>query len=117
MDNKDYLSNKDIVIKVLMDYKGDLGQLGEIRDKVKIEFEHLKPDLVIVFGDVTSTLATALYSKMLNIELAHIESRLRSGNLSMPEEVNRILTDHISNYYFVIEQCGVYPKHPRTKKT
>ena len=90
-----------------MDYKGDLGQLGEIRDKLKKEFEKLKPDLVIVFGDVTSTLAAALSSKMLNIELAHVESGLRSRDIKMPEEVNRILTDHITKYYFVTDQSGV----------
>lgn len=107
VNNEEYLKNKDAVINELMNYNGDLGQLGEIRDKLKKEFEHLKPDLVIVFGDVTSTLAAGLASKTLNIELAHVESGLRSGDLKMPEEVNRILTDHITKYYFVTEQSGV----------
>ena len=107
VDNKHYLSNKDLVIKELIDYKGNLGQLGEIRDKVKREFEHLKPDLVIVFGDVTSTLAAGLASKMLNIDIAHVESGLRSRDIKMPEEVNRILTDHITKYFFVTEQSGL----------
>lgn len=107
VNNVDYLKDKDAVIQELMKYDGDLGQLGEIRDKLKVEFEKRKPDLVIVFGDVTSTLAAGLAAKTLNIDLAHVESGLRSGDLSMPEEVNRVLTDHISKYYFVTEQSGV----------
>lgn len=107
VNNGEYLKNKDTVINELMNYKGDLGQLGEIRDKLKIEFEKLNPDLVIVFGDVTSTLAAGLSAKMLNIDLAHVESGLRSGDMLMPEEVNRVLTDHITKYYFVTEQSGV----------
>jgi UDP-N-acetylglucosamine 2-epimerase (non-hydrolysing) len=105
--NTEYLKDRNIVIDELISYKGDLGQLGEIRDKLKLEFEKGKPDLVIVFGDVTSTLAGGLAAKMLNIDVAHVESGLRSGDLQMPEEVNRILTDHITNYYFITEQSGV----------
>lgn len=108
VNNLEYLKDKDQVIKDLIAYEGELGQMGEIRDKLKKEFEHLKPDLVIVFGDVTSTLATGLASKMLDIDIAHVESGLRSGDIKMPEEVNRILTDHITKYYFVTEQSGVY---------
>ena len=63
--------------------------------------------LVIVFGDVTSTLAAGLAAKTLNIDLAHVESGLRSRDILMPEEVNRILTDHITKYYFITEQSGV----------
>ena len=107
INNKEYLNNKDDVIEELMNYSGELGQLGEIRDKLKIEFEKINPDLVIVFGDVTSTLAAGLSAKILNIDLAHIESGLRSGDMLMPEEVNRILTDHISKYYFITEQTGI----------
>ena len=107
VNNDDYLINKDKVIEDLMSFKGDLGQLGEIRDKLKLEFDTINPDLVIVFGDVTSTLSAGLASKMLNIKLAHVESGLRSGDLKMPEEVNRILTDHITDYYFVTEQSGL----------
>lgn len=106
-NNLEYLKNKDKVIEDLINYKGELGQMGEIRDKLKKEFEHLKPDLVIVFGDVTSTLAAGLASKMLNIDVAHVESGLRSNDIRMPEEVNRILTDHITKFYFVTEQSGV----------
>ena len=107
VNNGEYLKNKDTVINELMNYEGDLGQLGEIRDKLKNKFKELKSDLVIVFGDVTSTLAAAVAAKTLSIDVAHVESGLRSGDIKMPEEVNRILTDHITKYYFITEQSGV----------
>lgn len=65
-----------------------------------------QPDLVLVVGDVNSTLAGALAAKKMNLKLAHIESGLRSNDLSMPEELNRIETDKISDYYFITEQSG-----------
>lgn len=107
VNNGEYLKDKNAVIQELMNYDGDLGQLGEIRDKLKIEFEKLEPDLVVVFGDVTSTLSAGLASKLLNIDIVHVESGLRSGDMLMPEEVNRVLTDHITKYYFITEQSGV----------
>ena len=107
VENKEYLKNKDKVINDLISYDRELGQLGEIRDKLKIEFGKINPNLVIVFGDVTSTLAAGLVAKELNIDLAHVESGLRSGDMLMPEEVNRVLTDHITKYYFITEQSGV----------
>jgi UDP-N-acetylglucosamine 2-epimerase (non-hydrolysing) len=108
INNTDYIKNLDKVIKDLLNYDATkLGQLGEIKNLLKQEFIKHKPDLVIVFGDCTNTLASALSAKELDIPIAHIESGLRSGDLSMPEEVNRMLTDHISTYYFVTEQSGV----------
>ena len=106
-NNKKFLEDKDNAIQELINYNGDFGQLGEIRDKLLIELKKINPDLVIVFGDITSTIAASLSSKKLNIEIAHVESGLRSGDISMPEEVNRILTDHIATYYFVTEQSGI----------
>jgi UDP-N-acetylglucosamine 2-epimerase (non-hydrolysing) len=107
-NNVEYLKNKDKVIKdLLITDSNILGQIGEIRNKLKIEFKKIKPDLVIVFGDVTSTLASALSAKILGIKIAHVESGLRSSDLAMPEEVNRILTDYIADYYFVTEQSGI----------
>ena len=72
----------------------------------KIFAEH-KPDLVMVVGDVNSTAAGALAAKKLNIKVAHVESGLRSFDQSMPEELNRILTDNITDYFFVTEQSGI----------
>jgi UDP-N-acetylglucosamine 2-epimerase (non-hydrolysing) len=108
VNNLEYLNNKSQAIKELMDTDGNiLGQLGEIRDKLSIEFKKICPDLVMVFGDITSTLAASLAAKKLSVDIAHVESGLRSGDLTMPEEVNRILTDHISKYYFVTEPSGI----------
>jgi len=78
---------------------------------IMIEFEKIllneKPDLVIVVGDVNSTIACSLTACKLHIKVAHIVAGLRSFDRSMPEEVNRILTDSISDYLFVTEKSGL----------
>ena len=66
-----------------------------------------KPDLLLVPGDVNSTLAGALTANKLGIKLAHLESGLRSFDRSMPEEINRILTDRLSDVFFVTEKSGL----------
>ena len=76
---------------------------------IKIEkvFVLEKPDLVFVIGDVNSTLAASLVASKLKIKIAHIESGLRSNDRDMPEEINRIIIDHLSDYLFVSEKSGV----------
>ena len=68
--------------------------------------EH-KPDLVLVVGDVNSTLACSLVAAKAHIPVAHVEAGLRSRDRRMPEEINRIVTDSISDYLFVSEQSGM----------
>ena len=79
--------------------------------KIMVEFEGVctswQPDLVLVVGDVNSTLAAALVAKKLKIAVAHVEAGLRSGDREMPEEINRIATDAISDYFFVTEPSGM----------
>jgi len=82
-------------------------QTGEIMMKLSELFEEHQPDLVITPGDVNSTLACSLAANKCGIRIAHLESGLRSEDRSMPEEINRILTDEITDIYFVTEQSGI----------
>lgn len=80
------------------------GTQAEQTAQIMINFEQeliSKPtDLVLVVGDVTSTMACAIVAKKLNIKVAHVEAGIRSGDLKMPEEINRMVTDSITDYFF-----------------
>ena len=67
----------------------------------------VRPDMTLVVGDVNSTLACSIVSKKLSIPVAHVEAGLRSFDMSMPEEINRIVTDSISDIFFVTEESGI----------
>ncbi len=87
------------------------GGHGEMTGKIMIGFEkvckELRPDLVIVVGDVNSTIAAALVARKMSIPVAHVEAGLRSFDETMPEELNRRLTDHLSNLLFASEPSAV----------
>lgn len=87
------------------------GSHAEQTAKIMLEFEKVclkeKPDMIIVVGDVNSTVACALVGKKLGIKIAHVESGLRSFDERMPEEINRIITDRISDILFVSEKSGL----------
>lgn len=80
------------------------GSQAEITSSIMIKFEKelmKNPvDLVLVFGDVTSTMACAIVSQKLQIKVGHVEGGIRSNDWSMPEEINRLITDSITNYFF-----------------
>lgn len=87
------------------------GSHAEQTAKIMLGFEQLcqaeRPDAVLVVGDVNSTIACSIVSKKMHIPVAHVEAGLRSGDMTMPEEINRIVTDSISDWYFVTEPAGV----------
>ncbi|MGO9635092.1 MAG: non-hydrolyzing UDP-N-acetylglucosamine 2-epimerase, partial [Steroidobacteraceae bacterium] len=95
------------------DFRLDVGSYSHAQQTARImmAFEAVccaeKPKLVVVVGDVNSTVACSLVAKKLQIDVAHVEAGLRSGDREMPEEINRIVTDSISDWFFVTERSGV----------
>jgi UDP-N-acetylglucosamine 2-epimerase (non-hydrolysing) len=87
------------------------GSHAEQTAKIMVAFEKVvleeRPDFVVVVGDVNSTIACALTTKKLGVPVAHVEAGLRSFDMGMPEEINRKLTDAISDLLFVTEESGV----------
>lgn len=82
-------------------------QIADIILKLEKVVSELKPDLIIVVGDVNSTLAAAICANKLKVKLAHLESGLRSYDRGMPEELNRILTDELTDFFFISEKSGM----------
>ena len=70
------------------------------------ELMQFPADLVLVVGDVNSTMACAIVAKKMNVKVAHVEAGIRSGDMTMPEEINRIVTDSISDYFFTTSETA-----------
>jgi UDP-N-acetylglucosamine 2-epimerase (non-hydrolysing) len=81
-------------------------QTAAIMFRFEKELEENRPDIVLVVGDVTSTMACAITAKKLCIDVAHVEAGLRSGDMTMPEEVNRIVTDAICDHFFTTSEVA-----------
>ncbi|HQZ24643.1 MAG TPA: UDP-N-acetylglucosamine 2-epimerase (non-hydrolyzing) [Flavobacterium sp.] len=75
-------------------------QTGAIMVAFEKELQQNPSDLVLVVGDVNSTMACAIVAKKQNLKVAHVEAGIRSGDMTMPEEINRIVTDSITDYFF-----------------
>ena len=107
----------DVFFKVLNIRKADYnlgigsGTHAEMTGKTMIEFEKVvlkeRPDIILVYGDTNTTLAGALVGAKLKIPIAHVEAGIRQEPKDMPEEINRVLTDHVSRYLFCPSKLAV----------
>ena len=75
-------------------------QTGAIMIAFEKELQQNPCDLVLVVGDVNSTMACAIVAKKMTVKVAHVEAGIRSGDRTMPEEINRMVTDSITDYFF-----------------
>ena len=98
------MPDPDINLKVGSKKQGK--QVAEVIVGIENYMDDNKTDLLIVYGDVNSTLGAALAAVKKGVKIAHIESGLRSFDRGMPEEINRIIVDKISDYHFVTERSG-----------
>jgi len=91
------------------------GSHAEQTARIMMAFEKVlqkdRPDWVVVVGDVNSTIACALTAKKMGVKVAHVEAGLRSFDMTMPEEINRKLTDAICDLLFVTEESGLRNLH------
>ena len=94
-----------------------INQITRMMQKLKLVFKKEGPELVLVYGDTNSTLSGALAAKKLCIPICHIEAGLRSYDKSMPEEINRVLTDHISSLLFCPTKGAVRNLHKENINT
>ncbi len=94
----------DYYLNVKADNQLDV--ISQIISRIQTPLKEYMPDLVMVPGDVNSTFAVGFAANRLGYKVAHIESGLRSFDRAMPEEINRILVDDISDYFFVSEESG-----------
>jgi UDP-GlcNAc3NAcA epimerase len=87
------------------------GRHGEMTGKLIVEIERLlieeDPDFLLIYGDTNSTLAAAIAAAKMSIPIAHVEAGLRSYNKKMPEEINRVLTDHVSTLHLVPTEAAL----------
>ena len=81
-------------------------QTASIMIKFEQELLQFPTDLVLVVGDVTSTMACAITAQKMGVKVAHVEAGIRSGDWSMPEEINRLVTDSITNYFFTTTEVA-----------
>ena len=81
-------------------------QTGAIMQGFEKELQNNPTDLVLVVGDVTSTMACTIVAKKAHIKVAHVEAGIRSGDMKMPEEINRIVTDSITDYFFTTSKLA-----------
>lgn len=89
-------------------------QTAGIMVKFEKELVENKPDVVLVVGDVTSTMACTITAKKLCVDVVHVEAGIRSGDMTMPEEINRIVTDSICDHYFTTSEIA--NQHLRTQQ-
>lgn len=86
------------------------GTQAEQTAAIMMRYEQLllqqKPDLTLVVGDVTSTMACAITAQKMHVKVAHVEAGIRSGDWTMPEEINRLVTDSITNYFFTTTEVA-----------
>lgn len=95
-------------IQLMVGSKSHPTQIAEMMLGIEASVKTLQPDYILVYGDTNSTLAGGVVAAKMNIPLIHVEAGLRSGQMDMPEEVNRIITDRISNILLCPSTDAVY---------